>query len=105
MCWATPSSCDSSPIVRRAPGSLSAGTERSALRDPVAHDLAGAEGHDPPRRDRDFDARFRIAADPLALVAQDEGSEARHLDVLADGQGLAHVVQDALHEASRFGPR
>src|SRR6185369_6201805 len=78
---------------------------RSALRDPVAHDLAGAEGHHPPRRDRHLDPGLRIAPDPLALVAQDEGAEARHLDVRALGQGMAHVVQDALDDIGRFGAR
>ena len=56
------------------------------LGDPVAHDLAGAEGHHPARRDRHFDAGLGIAADPLALVAQDEAAEAGNLDVLALGQ-------------------
>src|SRR5690242_12722029 len=105
MCWATPSSCDNSPIVRRAPGSLSAGTEALALRDLVAHDLAGAEGHHPPRSDRHLDAGLRIASDALALVAQDEGAEARNLHVLPFGERMAHVVKHPLDHARRFRAR
>src|SRR3954452_12204285 len=106
MCWATPSSCDNSPIVFRAPGSFSpVATRRSALGDPVAHDLAGAEGHHPARRDRHFDARLRVAADALALVAQNEGAEARDLHILTLRQSVAHVMQDALDDVRRFGAR
>src|SRR5205814_4702866 len=72
---------------------------------PLAHELAGAEGHTPARRDRHLDAGLRIAADPLALVAQDEGTEAGNLDVLSLRQRMAHVVQHALHQARRFGAR
>src|SRR5437868_3963171 len=106
MCWATPSSFDNSPIVFSASGSLSpAATRGSALGDPVAHDLTGAEGHDTPRCDRHFDPRLRIAADALTLVAQDECPEARHLHVLADRQRMAHVVKHTLDHARRFGAR
>src|SRR5689334_19670733 len=97
MCWATPSSCDSSPIVFNAPGSFSpAGTRRSALRDPVAHDLAGAEGHHAARCDRHFDACLRIPADALALVAQDEGAEAGNLHILTFGERMTHVMENTL---------
>src|SRR6476620_8259429 len=102
MCWATPSSCDNSPIVRRAPGSFwPAACKRLAPRDPVAHDLACAEGHHSARRDRHFDAGLRIAADALALVAKDEGAEAGDLHVRAFGQRMAHVVKHALDDARR----
>src|SRR4051812_49933202 len=97
MCWATPSSFDSSPIVFKAPGSLSPATTRgSALGDPVAHDLAGAEGHHAPRSDRNLDPGLGIAPDPLALVAQDERAESGHFDILADRQRMAHVMEHAL---------
>jgi hypothetical protein len=82
MCCATPSSADSSPIVGRRPGLFGGRHPAAALGDPVAHDLAGAEGHHAARRDRHFDAGLGIAADPLALVAQDEAAEAGNLDVL-----------------------
>src|SRR3712207_3649254 len=98
MCWATPSSCESSPMVLNAPGDFSPVAMR-LLRDSVAHDLAGAEGHDPARGDRHFDAGLWIAADALALVAKDEAAEAGDLDVLALGQRVTHVEQYALHQA------
>ena len=48
---------------------------------------------------------FGIAADALALVAQDERAEAGNLHVLALGQRVAHVVQHALDDARGFGAR
>src|SRR3954465_14813421 len=98
MCCATPSSSDNSPIVLRAPGSLFPAVANLALRDPVAHDLAGAEGHHAARGDRHFDAGLGVAPDALALVAQDEGAEAGDLDVRALGQRVAHVMQHAFDE-------
>src|SRR3954462_5445800 len=102
-----PSSCDNSPIVRRAPGSFcpAVANDRALPGDPVAHDLAGAEGHHPPWRDRYFDARLRVPADTLAFVAQDESAEARHLDVLSLGQGVAPVVKHALYQSGGFRAR
>src|SRR6476659_4019530 len=100
MCWATPSSVDSSPMVFKAPGCLSpAATRGSALRDPVAHDLARAEGHHASRCDRHLDPGLGIAADPLTLVAQDEGAESGHFHILSDGQRVAHVVEHAFDHA------
>src|SRR3546814_8475904 len=49
-----------------------------------SHRLAGAKGHHAPRQDRHFDPRLGIAADPLRLVAQHEGSESRNFHILAD---------------------
>ena len=77
----------------------------AAAGDPLAHDLTGAEGEHAARRDRHLDAGLRIAADPLALVAQDEAAEAGNLDVLPVGQRVAHMVEDALDDAGRFGAR
>src|ERR1043165_4017270 len=105
MCWATPSSTDNSPMVLSAPGAFSAVANPPSLPDdPVAHDLAGAERHDPARSDRHFDARLRVAADALALVAQDEGPEAGDLHVLSFGQCVAHVEQHPLDHARGFRP-
>jgi len=105
MCWATPSSSDNSPIVSKAPGSFSAGTWSLTLRDLVAHYLARTERHHAPRSDRNLDTRLRVAADALPLVAKDEGAEAGNLHVLADGERMAHVVQDTLDDASGFRAR
>src|SRR5437868_8087968 len=105
MCWATPSSCDSSPIVFSAPGAFSAVATIGLPGDPVAHDLARAEGHHPPRRDRHLDTGLRIATDALTLVAQDEGAEAGDLHVAPLGERFAHVVQDALDDAGALGAR
>src|SRR6476659_6397666 len=104
MCWATPSSCDSSPMVFRASGDFSAVATRSLLRDPITHDLAGAECHHAPRSDRHFDAGLGITADALALVAKNEGAETGDLHVPALRKRMAHVVQHLLHEAGRFRP-
>src|SRR5437764_11850827 len=105
MCWATPRSCDNSPIVRSAPGSFCPAIARSALRDPVAHDLAGAERHDPPRRDRHFDPGLGITPHALSLVAQDEGAEAGNLHILALRERVAHVMEHPLDDARRFRSR
>src|SRR5688500_15539658 len=105
MCWATPSSAESSPIVLKAPGSFSPDATAALLGDPVAHDLAGEEGHHPARRDRPFYAGLGIAAYALGLVAKDEASEVGNLDVLALRQRVAHVEEDALDDACRLGAR
>src|SRR3954470_8110042 len=100
MCCGSPSSCDSSPIVRRAPGSFcpAMANARALPGNPVAHDLAGAERHHASRCDRHFDAGLRVAADPLALVAKDERSEAGHLHVLPLGERMTHVMKHAFYE-------
>src|SRR3954451_13316821 len=105
MCWATPSCSDSSPMVSKAPGSLSAGTRGSSLRDLVAHDLAGAECHDSTGRDRHFDAGLGVATNALALVAQDESSEAGDLHILSFRKRVTHMMQNALDDARGFGTR
>src|SRR5689334_9421006 len=107
MCWGTPRSLASSPIVRKACSLLRIGSAIQGLPgpgDPLAHDLTGAEGEHAARRDRHLDAGLGIAADPLALVAQDEAAEARNLDVLAVGERGAHMMEDALDDARRLGP-
>src|SRR5437868_14284189 len=107
MCWGTPRSLASSPIVRKACSLLRIGSAMRVLPgpcDPLAHDLAGAEGEDAAGRDRHFDAGLRIAADPLALVAQDEAAEAGDLHILTFGQRVTHMMKDALDDARRFGP-
>src|SRR5512138_3981873 len=102
MCCATPSSDESSPIVLKAPGAFSPVAIRFLPGDPVAHDLACAERHHTPRRDRDLDAGLGIAAHPLTLVAKDEAAEAGDLHVLTIRQCVAHVVKDTFDELSRF---
>src|SRR5438105_189382 len=106
MCCGTPRSSASSPIVRKARSLLlwdSAAKGSAGAGDPLAHDLAGAEGQHPPRRDRHFDAGLGIAADPLALVAQDEAAEAGNLHILAIGERAAHMGENALDDAGGFG--
>src|SRR6478672_27440 len=107
MCCGTPRSLASSPIVRKACSLLRIGSAMQGLPgpgDPLAHDLAGAEGEDAAGCDRHFDAGLRIAANPLALVAQDEAAEARNLDVLPFGQSVAHMMENALDDPGRLGP-
>src|SRR5690606_7004739 len=69
----------------------------------VAHDLAGAKRHDPPRRNRYFDPGLGIAADPLSLVAQDDGAKARNLHILALAGRMAHVMEHALDDPRALG--
>src|SRR4029453_5708402 len=57
------------------------------------------------RSDRHFDAGLGIAADPLALVAQDEGAKAGNLHILSFRQRVAHVVKDSLDHIGRFRAR
>src|SRR3546814_7795272 len=87
-------------MVRNAlsllPGASAKGS--AAVYNPLAHDLAGAERKDSARRDRNLDSGLRVAADPLALVAQDEAAEARNLHVLAVGQRMTHMVEHALDD-------
>jgi hypothetical protein len=75
---------------------------RFLSRDPVAHYLACAECHHPAGRNRDLNASFRIAADPLPFVAKDEAAEAGDLHVLADGERVAHVMQDPFDQVRGF---
>src|SRR5689334_395036 len=105
MCWATPSSCESSPMVLRAPGAFSAVATWMLPGDPIAHDLASAEGHHSPGGDRHLDSRLRVSAHALSLVAQDEGSEAGNLHVVPFGKRVAHVVKNALDQAGAFSTR
>src|SRR3954469_19429098 len=108
MCCGTPRSFASSPIVRKARSLLrwDSRTKGSAgAGDPLAHDLAGAEGQHAPRRDRNLDPGFGIAADPLALVAQDEAAETGDLHILAIGERAAHMGEHAFDDAGRFGAR
>src|SRR3546814_18696939 len=93
-------------MVRKAlsllPGASAKGS--AAVYNPLAHDLAGAERKDSARRDRNLDSGLRVAADPLALVAQDEAAEARNLHVLAVGQRMTHTVEHALDDIGGLGP-
>src|SRR5258707_12579175 len=99
MCCGRPVSRESSPIVRKALAALSGppGMLVSARADDaIAHHLARAEGQHAPRCDRHLDARFRIAADAFALVAEHERAEPRNLDVLALRERVAHMVEHLL---------
>ena len=51
------------------------GSRSLAAGDPLAHELTGAEGKHPARRDRNLDSGFGVAADALAFVAKDEAAE------------------------------
>src|SRR5688572_8111519 len=97
MCWGTPSSPASSPIVRKACSLLRLGSAigpSARAGDPFAHDLAGAERQHPPGRDRHLDAGLGVAADPLALVAQDEAAEAGNLHILSVGEDRKSVCRE-----------
>src|SRR5258706_6430501 len=59
--------------------------------------LAGVEGDDAARADRNLLAGLRIAARPLRLVAQLEIAEARELDALAAFKRPANFFEERLH--------
>src|ERR1700688_4173125 len=64
--------------------------------------MGGTEHKDPARLDGYLLASLGIAADTLALEADEEAAEGRDLDCLASLQGLGHLVQDRLHQLGRF---
>ena len=57
------------------------------------------------RIDRHLDAGLRVAADALALAADDEGAERGQLHGLAGSQAVADLRQHPLDEFGRFRPR
>eukprot|EP01136_Pigoraptor_vietnamica_P003763 Opistho-1_new@33399 len=100
MCCGRPISCASSPIVRKASGFLSIAPlsgpmlMSSPVDDPGAQHLAGTERQHPAWRDRHLDTGLGVAADTLALVAQDEAAKARNLHILALGERFAHMAEN-----------
>ena len=67
-----------------------------------SHRLAGAKRHHAPRQDRHLDPRLGIAADPLRLVAQHKGAEARNLHILPDRERVGHMVENRFDDRRRF---
>src|SRR6478735_2709809 len=105
MCCGRPSSVATSLIVRNAPSALAEGSPTSAANDAVAQRLACAEGKHTARCDRHLYARFRITPDALRFVPQDEGAEARNLDVFALRQALAHMLDHLFDQAGALRAR
>src|SRR5262245_23941717 len=64
----------------------------------VLHDVARAEHENAPRRDRNFLPGLRIAAHPLALLADVERSERGQLDGLTPGQALREHLDHQLDQ-------
>src|SRR5438105_852106 len=64
--------------------------------------LAGVEGHDAPRADRDLFAGLRVAPRTLGLVAQLEVAEARELDAFAALEGPADLLEKGLDHVLRL---
>src|SRR5690554_1813503 len=58
--------------------------------------LAGVEGDDATRRDRDFLAGLGVAPRTLGLVAELEVAEAGELDGFATLQGRANLLEETL---------
>src|ERR1700730_7694221 len=73
--------------------------------DPLLEDRRGFEDHHAPRRDRYFLAGLGIAADPLALLAHDEGSERGQLHRLAALKTIGDLLQHQFHEGCGLGAR
>src|SRR5215831_11153297 len=70
--------------------------------DALLQDGGRLEHHDPARRDRDFLAGLGIAADPLALLAHDEGAKGGKLYRLTPFQAVGNFAQDQFDERRRF---
>src|SRR5882672_12648196 len=64
--------------------------------------LAGVEGDDAARADRDLFAGLRVAARALRLVAQLEVAEAGELDAFAALEGPADLLEERFHHVLRF---
>src|SRR5690606_41372910 len=79
--------------------------QSSAVREPVLEILARPEVEHATRRNRHFHSGLRIAADALALVAQNEAAEAGDLDVLSVGHRLAHLGQNGFDQRQALGAR
>jgi hypothetical protein len=67
--------------------------------------LAGMEGHDAPRADRDLLAGLGIAAGALRLVAQLEVAETGQLDAFAALQRAANLFEKGLDRPPAFSAR
>ena len=78
---------------------------RRAIVDPRLQDVRRLEHHHSARKDRNLDPGLRIAADPLALRADDERAEAGELDGFSARGRVADLVQHRLDELRRFGAR
>src|SRR5438067_1109642 len=64
--------------------------------------LAGVEGDDAARADRDLFAGLRVATGALRLVAQLEVAEARELDRFAPLERAADLLEERLDHVLRF---
>src|SRR3989344_2387310 len=106
MCGLTPSSAETSPMVRVAPSALPEEVTGSATgHDPFLHDLAGAEGQHAARSDRNLAPGLGVAPGAPALVAQQKGAEARNLHILAALESVGHVVEHRFLLLRRIGAR
>src|SRR5689334_16212940 len=89
------------PTVSVAEAALRAKLAASAVESVLEH-LAGLERQHAPRADGDLLPRLGIAARTRVLVADDEVTEARDLDLLAALQGLLDGVEDRLDDLRSF---
>src|SRR5579863_7383815 len=63
------------------------------------------EHHDPARRDRNFLAGLRIAADALAFLAHDERAERRQFHSFAAFKAVGDLLEHQLYQSRRFRAR
>src|SRR6185295_18857189 len=64
--------------------------------------LPWTKRHHAPRADGNLLTRLGIASRPLVLVAQIEVAETRKLDLLTVGKCVAHLLEEQVHELTRF---
>ena len=63
------------------------------------------EDHHSPRRDRNFFARLRVAADALTFFANDKRAKRRQLHRFATLETVSNFLEYQFDKRSRFGPR
>src|SRR5579863_2730924 len=73
--------------------------------DVIFQNVRGAKHENAPRIDRDFLARFRIAADATAFLADREAAEGRYFHHLAARERFRDFVENGLDEFRRLVTR
>ena len=73
--------------------------------DTFLENMTRAENKHPPRLDRHFFTRLRIAPHPPALLADRERTERRKLHRVALGEAVGNLGQHKLDEFRRLVPR
>src|SRR5688572_9773966 len=80
------------------------GTFRHAV-NALLEDGGWLEHHDATRRDWNFLAGLRIAADPLAFLSYNERAKRRQLHRFASFEAIGDLLQHKFHKCGGFGAR